>query len=270
MDSPGIELGSQQCECCILPLNYEPVSVVKSPSNLSLYSGGGWLEVMGLEVALEVEDLEFILFSEGEELAERSIGLDYLLIHKGVSLGVGADLGGYFRAGEKGALCYTEEGTERIGDRSWLGEDRFLLGDWFAVFGNGGGATTTALGGLLDFAWNLLFKFLKVGEKRNKGSLHVVNLFYECSNIADNVNIVVGSGNGWGGGYNWFGDSGGRSGNWGDDLGWCGGRDGNGGSGGWGSGLLCSTFGGGGGRAHCCYMCDRGVFYLNQTRGNAL
>jgi len=226
---------------------------------------------MGLEVALEVEDLEFILFSEGEELAERSIGLDDLLIHEGVSLGVGADLGGYFRAREERALCDTEECAERVGDRSWLCEDRFLLGDWFTAFGDGGGATTTALGGLLDFAWNLLFKLLQVGEESNDDSLHVVELFYEGGDIADNVNIVIGGSDGWGGGYNWFcgsSDSGDRSGNRGDDLGWCGGRGGNGG--GWGGGgLLGSTFGGRGGRAHCCYMCDRGVFYLNQTRGNA-
>ena len=221
---------------------------------------------MGLEVALEVEDLELILFREGKELAERSISLDDLLVHEGVGLGIAADLGGDFRAAEEGALGDTEEGAESIRDGSWLGENRFLLDDWFTAFSYGGSATTATLGSLLDFAGNLLFKLLHVGEYGGEYSAKGVDLFYKGTEILDDINGI-----GWGGSGNWGGYGG-----WGDngsDWGWGWGGYGNGLGGGWcsGSGGLLGGRGtfGGGGRAHCCYMCDRGVFYLNQTRGNA-
>ena len=50
------------------------------------------LEVVRLQVALEVQDLELILLRQGEELAEGRIGLDVLLLHQALGLGVVADL----------------------------------------------------------------------------------------------------------------------------------------------------------------------------------
>ena len=55
--------------------------------------GDRLLDVVRLEVALEVQDLELIRLLERKELAERRIGLDDLLDHERVVLGVGADTG---------------------------------------------------------------------------------------------------------------------------------------------------------------------------------
>ena len=86
----------------------------QSATNLSLGGNGrsGGLEVVGLEVALEVEDLELILLREREELAEGGIRLDDLLVHERVVLGVLADTGRHLRAGERRALRNAEEGAE--------------------------------------------------------------------------------------------------------------------------------------------------------------
>jgi len=119
----------------------------------------GDLGVVGLEVALEVQDLELISLLEGKELAEGSIGLDNLLLHELVVLGVGADTGGDLRAAEEGTLGKAEESTESIRDRSGAGEDSLLLG---AVRRLCGLATTTALLGLLELAWDLLLELLHV------------------------------------------------------------------------------------------------------------
>ena len=114
---------------------------------------------MGLEVALEVQDLELISLLEGKELAERSIGLDNLLLHELVVLGVGADTGGDLRSAEEGTLGEAEEGTESIRDRSGASEDSLLLD---LTLNRSGLATTTALLGLLELAWDLLLKLLHV------------------------------------------------------------------------------------------------------------
>jgi SpoU rRNA methylase family enzyme len=72
------------------------------------------LDVVRLEEALEVQDLELISLLECKELAERSIGLDDLLDHERVVLGIGADTGSDLRAAEESALGDTKECAERI------------------------------------------------------------------------------------------------------------------------------------------------------------
>ena len=76
--------------------------------------GDRLLDVVRLEEALEVQDLELIRLLERKELAERRIGLDDLLDHERVVLGVGADTGRDLRAAEQSALRDTEERAERI------------------------------------------------------------------------------------------------------------------------------------------------------------
>ena len=116
---------------------------------------------MRLEEALEVQDLELIRLLEREELAERRIGLDDLLDHERVVLGVGADTGRDLRAAEQSALGDAEERAERIRDLGGTGEDRLLLG---LTLDRRGLAAAAALLGLLELAGNLLLKLLHVGE----------------------------------------------------------------------------------------------------------
>jgi len=119
----------------------------------------GNLDVVGLEELLEVQDLKFISLLESKELAERSIGLDNLLLHELVVLGIGADTGGDLRSAEERTLCEAEESTESIRDRSGASEDSLLLDltlNWCGL------ATTTALLGLLEFSWDLLLELLHV------------------------------------------------------------------------------------------------------------
>ena len=76
--------------------------------------GRSGLEVVGLQVELEVQDLELILLRQGKELAEGRIGLDDLLLHELLVLGVRADALRHLRAREQGALRNTEERAETV------------------------------------------------------------------------------------------------------------------------------------------------------------
>ena len=261
MDLPGIEHGSQQCKCCILPLNYKPLGELVS-NYLRLRRRNGRhrvLEVVGLEEALEVEDLELILLRQREQLAQRRVRLDDLLVHQLVGLGVGADLRRDLRAREQGALRNAEERAESIRNLRGLREDRLLLHDRLTALRYGGSATAATLGRLLDLARNLLLQLLHVREDGAEHRAQGVDLLHKGGEVLDDVDLLNGRRDGSGrrdgnGGRR-------RGGDRGDDLGG-GSRRGGGGSLLGGRGTL-----GGGSRAHCCYMCDRGVFWLNQTRG---
>ena len=218
------------------------------------------LQVVGLQVALEVEDLELILLRQRQELTQRRIRLDDLLVHQLVGLGVAADLRRHLRAGERRALRNAEERAERIRDGRRLREDRLLLDDGLTVLGGGGGATAATLGRLLELTGNLLLELLHVRQYGAEHRAEGVDLLHQGVEVLDDVDLLGGcGGNGRGGN----GRGNGRRRRGGDDLG--GGGNGRGGNGG--SLLGGGTLGRGGGRAHCCYMCDRGVFWLNQTRG---
>ena len=216
---------------------------------------------MGLQVALEVEDLELILLRQRQQLAQGRIRLDDLLVHQLVRLGVAADLRRDLRAGEQGALRNTEERAERIRNGRRLGEDRLLLDDGLATLRHGGSAAAATLGRLLELAGDLLLELLHVRQDGAEHRAEGVDLLYERVEVLDDVDLLGGNGGRRNGGGN-----GGRRRNGGDNLGR---RGGSGGGNGGGSLLGGRGTLGGGGRAHCCYMCDRGVFLLNQTRGNA-
>ena len=232
-------------------------------NHLRLRRGNGRhhiLDVVGLQVALEVEDLELILLRQRKQLAQRRVRLDDLLVHQLVGLGVGADLRRDLGAREQGALRNAEERAERIRDLRGLREDRLLLHDRLTALRYGGSATAATLGRLLDLAGNLLLQLLHVREDGAEHRAQGVDLLHKGGEVLDDVDLLNGRRNRSGrrdgrrnGGRR-------RGGNRGDDLGGYGGGRGGG-----------SLLGGGGtlgrGRAHCCYMCDRGVFWLNQTRG---
>lgn len=235
--------------------------VCLSASHLRLrggYRGHRRLQVVGLQIALEVEDLQLIRLLEREELAQRTIRLDDLLVHQRVVLGVLADRRRDRRAGEQGALRDTEERAERIRDGRRLREDRLLLGHSLTALRRDGSAAAATLGRLLELARDLLLELLHVRQDGAEHRAQGVNLLYEGVEVLDDVDLLGG------GGGNGRRRNGGRRRrrNGGDNLG---GRSRRGGGSGGGSLLGRGTLGRG--RAHCCYMCDRGVFWLNQTRG---
>ena len=219
------------------------------------------LQVVRLQVALEVEDLELILLRQRQQLAQGRIRLDDLLVHQLVGLGVAADLRRHLRAGERRALRDTEERAERVRDGRRLREDRLLLDDRLTALRDGGSATAATLRRLLDLTGDLLLELLHVREDGGEHRTQGVDLLHEGGKVLHDVNGIRRRGGGNGGS-----DRGGnrrRNGGRGSDhL-----RGGSGSRGGGGSLLGRGTLGRGGGRAHCCYMCDRGVFWLNQTRG---
>jgi hypothetical protein len=144
-----------------------------------------------LEVALEIEDLELIRFSESEELAERSIRLDHLLHHESVVLRILADASSHFRTAELSALGYTEEGAESIRDLSRLGEDSVLLRLIFAI--RSLVATTTALLSLLELTRDLLLELLHVRMKSAEGSTELVHTFNDGVELGHYVHFFNGS-----------------------------------------------------------------------------
>ena len=218
---------------------------------------GRRLEVVRLQVALEIEDLELIRLRERKELAEGRIGLDDLLDHQRLLLRIAADTGRDLRAGEKRALGDTEERAERIRDGRRLREDRLLLRRRGVGVGCGL-ACAAALGGALELAGDLLLELLHVREDRAERGAERVDLLDELVELRNDVDILDGRGGGSSLDVRDRVDGGGdgrRGGDGGGD-----GRCGGGGSGGGCGGLLCGTLGRGGGAGHLFYVDGRGSF----------
>jgi hypothetical protein len=150
---------------------------------------------VGLQVALEVEDLELIRLSDAEELAERSIRLDQLLLHETLLLGVGANLGGDLGAAEESTLGLAEEDAELIGNLSGLLKDGLLLGLIGGTL-RGGLATTAALAGLLELTRDTLLKLLELREEGGNGLAEAINLLNNGVELGDDVDLLGDGGGG--------------------------------------------------------------------------
>jgi hypothetical protein len=148
---------------------------------------------VGLEVALEVEDLELILLSDGEELAERSIGLDHLLLHEALLLGIGAHGSGDLAAAHESALGLAEEHAESIADVAGLGEDAVLLGLLSATLHSL--AVAAALAGLLELTGDALLELLHLREDLTKGGAELVHLLDEAVELGNHIHLLSGSSN---------------------------------------------------------------------------
>ena len=206
------------------------------------------LQVVALEVALEVEDLELIRLRERQQLAQGRIRLDDLLDHQVVLLGVLADARRHLRAGQRRALGQRQERAERVRDGRRLREDRVLLRLGLLALREHR-LTAAALLGLLELTGDLLLELLHGREDGREGRAERVDLLQNGVELRDDVDLLRGGdGNGRrGGGNDRGGDDRHRG---GDDRGGDGRRDGGGGNG----GLLGSTgLGGRGSGRHCCY-----------------
>jgi hypothetical protein len=216
------------------------------------------LDIVGLQVLLEVEDLELILLRQRQELAQRRIGLDDLLVHQLVRLGVGADTRRDLRAADKGALGDAEERAERVRDGRGLREDRLLLDDGLAALRRGSGrAAAATLLGALELTGNLLLELLHVGEDGAERGAQEVDLLDKGVELANNVDVLLRRGDRRGlrrrngGGDDRGNNNGGGNNRGGNNGGGDGRGDGRGG------GFLGSRFLSGGGAHGCLYQSPR-------------
>ena len=83
---------------------------------------------MATQVLLEVQDRQLVILLEREELAERRIGIDGLLVHELVLLAVGGNSLGDIGAADLGVLGLTQEGKKLIRDCDRGREDAGLGG----------------------------------------------------------------------------------------------------------------------------------------------
>jgi len=117
------------------------------------------LDVVAAQELLEVQDRELVALGQGEELAERRIGVDRLLVHQAVALGVIHHTLGHGRAADLSVLGLAEEGAQLLRDADGLRED--------AVLGSGTldglGLSLAAAIGLLGEAGGQLLNGLEVG-----------------------------------------------------------------------------------------------------------
>jgi hypothetical protein len=204
-------------------------------------SSHGGLDVVGLEVALEVEDL-----------AEGEISLDDLLLHEALLLGIGADGGGDLRAAHEGTLGLAEEHAEIIRDLRGLGEDRVLLG----LIGTIGGlAVAATLGGLLELTGDALLELLHLREDGGEGLTEGADLANEGVEVSNDIDL--------GGSGHLRSSSGNRGGNRGRGRGGNRGRSGGRGSGGiLLGGSLASSLGGSAGGVHLLCLVRRSFMQI--------
>ena len=107
------------------------------------------LDVVVLEVLLEVEDRQIVLLREAEELAERGIRLDRLLVRQRLVLGILHYTAGDIRTADLCAGGEAEEHTELLRDLNRLGEDRGRVRLLLAVSADNARLATATLLGLL-------------------------------------------------------------------------------------------------------------------------
>jgi hypothetical protein len=159
-------------------LYFDTLNNLRCLSNRSLH-------VVTLEVLLEVEDSKAIRLREAEELAERGIRLDGLLVRKLVVLCILHDATGDIRAADLSAGGEAEEDAKILGDLNRLGEDRRGVGLLLAIGANCTGLAAAAALGLLLKAGDLLLHLLHLRRKLIEAGAESVELDKESSEVGD-------------------------------------------------------------------------------------
>jgi len=127
------------------------------------------LDVVTVEVALEVEVGELLIFRNLKELAESSIRLDVMLVLEVLLLHVVVDLLGDIGAADEGAVGVTKELVELIRDlRRDFEDGRATLGGFFTF----GADTALALAGILEVTVDTLVKLLDFSDGRRDSIAH--------------------------------------------------------------------------------------------------
>jgi hypothetical protein len=145
--------------------------------------------VVGLQEALQIQNLQLIRLLQRQQLAQGGIRLDVLLLHQTLVLGVLAHAGRHIRAGQLGALGHAQEGAQRIRDGHGLLEDGLLLGGTIRTLS---AASAAALLGALQLTGNLLLQLLQVGEHGTQSSAQRRHLLDGGVELGDDVHILLG------------------------------------------------------------------------------
>ena len=129
------------------------------------------LDVVLVEVLLEVEVRQGLTLRRGQELLERRIRLDVVLVLEALLLDVGRHRLGDVGARHLRALGLAKEGAEVISQLGGDLEDReaHRLG---LTIGIERGRTALALASILDLAGNTLLELLELGVERGDGLAH--------------------------------------------------------------------------------------------------
>ena len=143
------------------------------------------LDVVPLEVLLEVEDRQLVRLREAEELAERGIRVDRLLVRELVVLRVLHDTARDIRTADERVGREAEENAEILRDLNRLGEDRRGVGLLLAIRTDSARLATTATLGLLLKTGNLLLHLLHLRRELIEGRAEGVELDKERGEVRD-------------------------------------------------------------------------------------
>ena len=141
---------------------------------------------MTLEVLLEVEDGKAVSLREAEELTERGIRLDGLLVRELVVLCILHDATRDIRAADLSARGEAEEDAEILRDLNRLGEDRRGVGLLLAISTDSASLAAAATLGLLLKAGDLLLHLLHLRRELIERDTEGVELDEESSEVGDN------------------------------------------------------------------------------------
>lgn len=131
--------------------------------NLSSRNNNRRLQVVLVEVALEIEVGQLLTLRHAEELLQRRIGLDVVLVLEALLLHVVVDGLGNLRAGHLRALGLAEERAQLLRNLGGALEDGRRALDLHAVLINLGLAL--ALASILDLAVHTLLHTLNLAEQ---------------------------------------------------------------------------------------------------------
>ena len=150
-----------------------------------LRRGDNRLDVVALEVLLEVEDGKAVRLREAEELTERGIRLDGLLVRELVVLCILHDATGDIRAADLSARGEAEEDAKILRDFDRLGEDRRGVGLLLTIGTNSASLAAAAALGLLLKAGNLLLHLLHLRRELVEAGAEGVELDEESGEVRD-------------------------------------------------------------------------------------
>jgi hypothetical protein len=132
------------------------------------------------EELLEVQDSQVLALVQGQQLAQSSIGLDGLLVHQVVALGIGQHTLGYSGAADLSTLGLAQEGAQLLSNLHGLSEDAGA--DLGLTTLSGISLALLATVSLLDDTGSLLLNGLQSIGCGGCGGLQVRQLLLEVGN----------------------------------------------------------------------------------------